>query len=61
MTRTWPLSSIRAAAGQAIAEGKALVKADDCVLVITRHMLARGAATVDGDGFEIADDETGKE
>jgi hypothetical protein len=59
--RTFPLSQIRVAAGQALAEGKAIVVADRHVLVITAHPLSRLAPNVEGDGFALTDDEDTKD
>lgn len=53
MTRTYPLSQIRVAAGQAIAEGKAIVTTDNGVLVLSYHPLHRIAPSVEGDGFPL--------
>lgn len=55
--KTWPLSQIRVAAGQAIAEGKSIVRTDEGVLVISYHPLSRVAPNVEGDGWPL-DDET---
>jgi hypothetical protein len=52
--KSWPLSSIRIAAGQAIAEGKAIVTCDQGVLVLAYHPLSRIAPSVEGDGFDLA-------
>ena len=56
-SKAWPLSSIHVAAGQAISEGKALVRCDSGVIVLSFHPLSRIAPNVDGDGFALdADD-----
>lgn len=60
--RTFPISQIRVAAGCAIAEGKAVVVADQHVLVITAHPITRIAPNVEGDGWMLdADDLDTKE
>ena len=54
--RTFPLSQIRVAAGQAIAEGKSIVTTDGGVIVLSYHPLSRVAPNVDGDGFPLVDE-----
>jgi hypothetical protein len=59
--RTFPLSQIRVAAGQAIAEGKSIVTCDQGVIVLAYHPLSRIAPNVDGDGFDLATEDETKE
>ena len=54
--RTFPLSQIRVAAGQAIAEGKSIVTTDGGVIVLSYHPLSRVAPNVEGDGFALVDE-----
>jgi hypothetical protein len=51
--RTFPLSQIRVAAGQAIAEGKSIVTTDSGVLVLSYHPLSRVAPNAEGDGWPL--------
>jgi hypothetical protein len=55
--RTFPLSQIRVAAGQAISEGKALVKCDGGVITLQYHPFSRLAPNVEGDGFALVDED----
>lgn len=57
VTRQFPLSAVKVAAGCAIAEGKALVIADHHILVITAHPISRIAPNADGDGWPLDDED----
>lgn len=54
--KVWPLSQIRVAAGQCIAEGKAIVTCDGGVITMAYHPISRIAPNVEGDGFALADE-----